>query len=55
MEVLMDEKSKALIWREGDELYYPLGVSDPDYCVLKFTALDGRYYHQLKSENFEVN
>ena len=34
MEVLTDSKSKEEIWREGDEIYYPLGVTDSDYCVL---------------------
>ena len=27
-----------MIWRDGDEQYYPGGVTDPNYCVLKFTA-----------------
>lgn len=44
MEVLEDAASKELIWRDGDTLYYPLGVTDPDYCVLRFTAQTGRYY-----------
>ena len=42
MEVLTDAESKAMIWREGDTMYYPLGVTDPGYCVLKFTAAKGR-------------
>jgi len=54
MEVLEDKKSKEMIWRAGDEMYYPGGVTDPDYCVLKFSAQDGRYYSHFKSENFEV-
>ena len=54
MEVLQDSKSKEMIWRNGDEMYYPKGMTDPDYCVLKFTSQDGRYYHNFKSENFEV-
>lgn len=54
MEILTDSGSKEMIWREGDELYYPKGVTDPDYCVLKFTSLKGRYYSHFKSENFEV-
>ena len=53
MEVLTDAESKAMIWRDGDTMYYPLGVTDPDYCVLKFTAAKGRYYHNFKSEDFE--
>lgn len=54
MEVLHDDKSKQMIWKDGDEMYYPKGVTDPDYCVLKFTAQNGRYYSDFKSENFEV-
>ncbi len=54
MEVLQDEKTKKMIWKEGDEMYYPKGVSDPDYCVLKFTACEGRYYSNFKSETFEI-
>jgi general stress protein 26 len=54
MEVLQDNKSKKMIWKDGDEMYYPKGVTDPDYCVLKFTAQNGRYYSNFKSENFEV-
>ena len=54
MEVLQDAVSKEMIWREGDEMYYPKGVTDPDYCVLRFTAKNGRYYSNFKSENFEV-
>lgn len=54
VEVLEDAEIKEIIWREGDTMYYPLGVTDPDYCVLKFTAQTGRYYSSLKSENFEV-
>ena len=34
MEVLTDKRSKKMIWRDGDELYYKKGVTDPDYCVL---------------------
>lgn len=54
MEVLTDQDSKDLIWQEGDTMYYPKGVTDPDYCVLKFTAETGRYYSNFKSETFEI-
>lgn len=54
MEVLTDHVSKEMIWREGDTMYYKEGVTDPDYCVLKFTAVSGRYYNNFKSENFVV-
>jgi pyridoxamine 5'-phosphate oxidase len=29
-------------------------VTDPDYCVLKFTAKSGRFYGNFKSESFDV-
>lgn len=54
MEVLEDAESKEMIWQTGDTLYYPLGVTDPDYCVLRFTADKGRYYCNFKSEDFSV-
>jgi len=54
MEVLQDNKSKEGIWKKGDEMYYSKGVTDPDYCVLKFTAQSGRYYSDFESENFDI-
>ena len=54
MEVLEDAATKEMIWEDGDTQYYPGGVTDPDYCVLKFTAQTGRYYSGFKSEDFEV-
>lgn len=54
IEILTDSKSKEMIWQTGDTMYYPKGVTDPDYCVLRFTAIKGRYYSKFKSENFEV-
>ncbi len=54
IEVLEDDESKQMIWREGDTIYYSKGVTDPDYCVLKFTAKDGRFYSNFHSETFKV-
>lgn len=54
MEVLQDDKTKREIWRTGDTMYYRQGVTDPDYCVLKFTAIKGRYYCDLKTESFDI-
>ena len=54
VEVLEDAASKEMIWQEGDTQYYSKGVTDPDYCVLKFTASAGRYYANFKSENFSI-
>ncbi len=55
MEVLEDEATKREIWQVGDKIYYPGGVTDPDYCILKFTATSGRYYCNLKTESFDID
>lgn len=44
VKVRRDREARELLWHEGDEKYYPLGVEDEDYCVLEFTAERGRYY-----------
>jgi general stress protein 26 len=54
VEVLQDRESRQRLWREGFEKYYPLGVTDPDYSVLRFTAQWGNYYHALANVTFEV-
>ena len=54
MEVLQDDDIKREIWCTGDIMYYKQGVTDPDYCVLRFTAIKGRHYCDLKTESFNV-
>ena len=54
MEVLTDQEIKNKLWRKGDTMFYKNGVTDSDYCVLKFTAISGRYYCDLKTESFEI-
>ena len=54
VEVLETSEAKERIWQVGDTMYYKGGVTDPDYCVLKFTAIKGRYYSNFHSEDFEI-
>ena len=54
MEILRDIKSRQRIWREGFERYYPKGVNDPDYTVLRFTSCSCNYYHGLQNVTFQV-
>ncbi len=49
MEVCTDHKTKAFLWRDGFEIYYPKGVDDEDYCVFKFKADTVNYYHGLSN------
>lgn len=54
VEVLEDYAHKEMLWQDGDTMYYPGGVNDPDYCVLRFRAEQGRFYSNFSSENFEI-
>ncbi len=49
MQVLTDQNIKDEIWRAGDTMFYKKGKTDPDYCILKFSALKCRVYKDLKT------
>ena len=53
-EIRKDQQSRERLWRDGFEKYYPKGVNDPDYSVLRFTTQWGRYYHSLTHVTFEL-
>ena len=48
IEVLTDQAIKDEIWRDMDTIFYE-NNTDPDYCVLKFTAQAARYYQDYNS------
>lgn len=52
MKIHSEEEVKKAFWKEGDEMYYPLGPADPDYSILEFTAAKGNYYHGLEKHLF---
>ena len=52
--MLENPAAKERLWQQGDTLFYPKGVTDPDYCVLRFTAIRGRYYSDLHSQDFSL-
>lgn len=53
MQVCTDQPSKDMIWRFGDKLFYKEGVTDPDYCVLKFECKSAEYYCDFKTETMD--
>jgi general stress protein 26 len=53
VEILQDAESRHRLWQKGWERYYPQGVDDPDYSVLRFSTHWGRFYHGLSHVNFE--
>jgi general stress protein 26 len=54
VQVLQDPDTKSRFWVEGCEVYYPLGVADPDYTVLRFDAEWANYYNRLQNVTFPV-
>ncbi len=48
MEIYTDNETKQAFWKQGDELYYPLGPTDPDYCIMRFTTNEGNYWDDRK-------
>jgi general stress protein 26 len=55
IEIVDDIEIKKRFWNKGDEKYYPKGVTDHDYCILKFTAETVNYYHNLSNNTFSIN
>ena len=53
VEVCTDQPTKDAIWRAGDSMFYKGGVTDPDYCVLKFKCSRAECYCDLKTETVE--
>ena len=54
MEIINDMETKKRHWKRSMRAIYKGGVTDPDYCILKFTADNGRYYSMFQSEDFEM-
>ena len=53
VEVLQDQAIKDEIWRDMDTIFYE-NNTDPDYCVLKFTAQAARYYQDYSSTDLTL-
>lgn len=53
-QVHTDQETKDRFWKPGDRLYYPKGRTDPDYCIVRFTAGQASVYHNLQKETFTL-
>lgn len=54
MQVCTDQVTKSKVWHLGDRLFYKQGVTDPDYCVLKFKGVTAEYYCDFKIETIKL-
>ena len=55
MDAVKHQGIKDEIWRTGDSVFYRKGKTDPDYCVLKFTAQKCRVYKDLKTSWIDIS
>lgn len=54
VEIVDDLKLKKKIWLDWWTQYYPEGVEDPDYTLLRLEPKNARYYHKLNHAKFEL-
>jgi general stress protein 26 len=54
VEIVDDIELKRKIWLDWWTQYYPEGVEDPDYTLLRLEPKNARYYHKLNQEKFEL-
>ena len=54
MEIVSDAAVKEKYWQNKFKSAYPeKSPSDPDFCLLKFTPVSGRFYSWYKLEDFK--
>lgn len=54
VEISYDDDLRRSVWKDGYEIYFPQGVLDPGFAIIKFTAETGNYYEGLSNEDFKV-
>ena len=55
MEIVFDPEIKSFYWQNKyKNAYTEKSPSDPDFCLLKFTPVSGRFYSWYKLEDFEI-
>lgn len=50
MEVLTDQETKNKFWMPFYKRFYKKGVTDFEYCILKFTCEEAEVFSNFKTE-----
>ena len=50
MEVLIDQETKDRFWLPFYKRFYKKGVTDPEYCILRFTCKEAEWFSNFKTE-----
>jgi len=54
MEIVTDMDIKKALWHDNWTIFFPGGVTDPDYTVLRLRPDVAKGYHQLQNYNLEL-
>lgn len=54
MTVLTDQPTKQRFWKPFFTRFYKKGVTDPDYCILKFTGFEAQWFTNRKTETIQL-
>ncbi len=54
MEVCTDPATKARFWKPFFTRFYRQGVTDPDYCILKFTGQQAQWFADQRTQTIEL-
>lgn len=52
-EVLTDRATRERCWRDEFSRYYPAGIDDPDYAVIRFRTVKAKFYAGRANVTFE--
>ena len=55
MEVVEDKQIKTSLWVDWFIKHFPLGIDDPNYCILKFKANYIQIYIDDEFEDFKLD
>lgn len=54
MEVLTDQETKDRFWLPFYKRFYKRGVTDSEYCILKFTCSEAKWFSNFKTETVKM-
>jgi general stress protein 26 len=54
VEIVDDMRVKKKIWLDWWTRYYPKGLEDSDYTLLRMEPTNARFYYKLNQVNFEL-
>ena len=55
IENIIDIDIKKAIWQDRWTMYYPQGIEDPDYSILRLEPSKLKIYHQLNTFSMTLN